>query len=376
VPTKTRQLRLSEARALIAHRGFGGVEGLPSSPTVGVELESFTLPVADPAMLPRPPLPAGSRLTFEPGGQVELSSVPFPTVGAACTALATDLETLRQSFSPLGVRLVQGGLSPVAPGRLVDAPRYQAMEAYFDSAWPEGRTMMRASASVQVNLGLGGPAHAAARWEAANQLGPLLAACFACSPVDGWASGRLATWLAIDEGRTAPVTLSRPPGEAWASYALDARVMFIRTGDNGYVPLGETPLRTLDWIEEGHPLGWPTSEDLEYHLTTLFPPVRPKGWLELRMIDSLPDPWWRVPVAVATAWIDDAEVVEVASSSAGRWWEAARCGLADPILGSAAGRAAGAAVAGLDRVQADPQTADLVERWASAIQRGRPMPWM
>ena len=77
-------------------------------------------------------------------------------------------------------------------------------------------------------------------------------------------------------------------------------------GDDRYVPLGDTLLRARDWVEAGHPLGFPTADDLAYHLTTLFPPVRPKGWLELRMIDALPDPWWRVPVAVAAAWIDDA----------------------------------------------------------------------
>ena len=49
------------------------------------------------------------------------------------------------------------------------------------------------------------------------------------------------------------------------------------------------PLTFAEWIEDGHELGWPTLDDLDYHLTTLFPPVRPRGWLELRMIDALPD---------------------------------------------------------------------------------------
>ncbi|HSS09425.1 MAG TPA: glutamate-cysteine ligase family protein, partial [Acidimicrobiales bacterium] len=305
MPSRTQQLGLFEARALIADSGFG-VDGAASHrPTIGVELESFTVPAWDPARLPTPALPAGSRLTFEPGGQVELSSPPANSAGAACDAVATDLAVLREAFSPLGVQLVQRGLSACPPGRIVDRPRYRAMEAYFDTAWPEGRRMMCATAAVQVNVGLGGPAVAARRWRAGHVLGPVLAAAFTSSPVPGrWANARLATWLILDPSRTAPVCANGEPADAWADYALDARVMLIRVGDD-YRPVLDGPLTARDWVLDGHSLGWPTSDDLSYHLTTLFPPIRPKRWLELRMIDALPDPWWRVPVAVATAWLDD-----------------------------------------------------------------------
>jgi glutamate--cysteine ligase len=377
VPTKTRQLELPEARALIADCGFGGADSLPDSSTVGVELESFTVPVSDPGQLTWPTLPGGSRLTFEPGGQVELSSSPMSSVGDACEAVAADLQTLQDCLADQGVQLIQAGLARSYRPRLVDGPRYRAMEAYFDSAWPEGRTMMRSCAALQVNLGLGGSGQTAQRWKAANRLGPLLAASFASSAAPGtWASQRLATWLCIDQGRTAPVRISDLPGEAWADYALGARVMFIRASEDGYVPLGDRPLVARDWVEAGHPLGWPTADDLAYHLTTLFPPVRPKGWLELRMIDALPDPWWRVPVAVAAAWIDDGELAESVGSGAGRWWEAARRGLADPVLGQLAGWAADRGLAGLDRVGTDPYTAGLVEQWADAVNNGKSMPWL
>jgi glutamate--cysteine ligase len=375
VPTKTQELGLSEARALIADRGFGGAGHLPAGPTVGVELESFTLPVIHPDRVPRPELPAGSRLSFEPGGQVELSSQPARSVGRACGALAADLAVVADAIAPLGARLVQAGMAASPGGRLVDGPRYQAMETYFDSAWPEGRAMMRSTASVQVNLGLGGLDHALRRWEAANILGPLLASAFAASSSRRWASERTAVWLAIDPGRTAAVGLGGDPAAAWATYALDARVMFIRVRDDCYVPLGDTALRARDWVEGGHPLGFPTADDLAYHLTTLFPPVRPKGWLELRMIDALPDPWWRVPVAVAAAWVDDGEVVEAAGPSARRWPEAARAGMADPLLGPLAAWASRRAVSGIDRVGADPCTASLTEQWAWCVQCGRPLPW-
>jgi glutamate--cysteine ligase len=372
VATKTRQLGLPDARALIADCGFGGAMRLPAALTVGVELESFTEPGRNPSDLPTPALPGGSRLTFEPGGQVELSAPPAATVGAACGALAVDLAALDEAFSPLGVQLLQRGTSLGPTRRLVDGPRYRAMETYFDTSWPCGRAMMTSTASVQVNLGLG-----PGRWRAANVLGPLLAAAFANSPVPGqWATARLATWLALDPSRTAPVgRLGDDPGEAWADYALSARVMFIRVAEDTYVPLIE-PLTAGEWVARGHPLGWPTADDVAYHLTTLFPPVRPKGWLELRMIDSLPDPWWRVPVAVAAALVDDADAVSVAEGVAGRWWPAARAGLADPQLAGAARQVALRALAGLDRVGADPLTAMLVDQWAAAVKKGADLPWV
>jgi glutamate--cysteine ligase len=370
VPSKTRQLGLPDARTLIVDCGFGGNGDTPFKPSIGVELESFTVPVSDPARLPRPPLPAGSRLSFEPGGQVEISSLPANTVAEACDAISTDLTALSEAFSQLGVQLIQRGLSTRPPHRLVDGPRYRAMEAYFDSAWPEGRRMMCTTAAVQVNLSL-----ADGRWEAANALGPVLAAGFANSRLPGWANGRLATWLALDPSRTAPVNGSPLPSEAWVNYALAARIMFIRVDDGHYVNL-DGPLTAGEWVRSGHPLGWPTADDLAYHLTTLFPPVRPKRWLELRMIDSLPDPWWRVPVAVAAALVDDDVAVEAASSTINRWRQAATAGLADPVIGQVARVITDRALAGLDRVGADDCTAQLTEQWADAVLRGRSMPWI
>ena len=80
--------------------------------------------------------------------------------------------------------------------------------------------------------------------------------------------------------------------------------MMIRVDDDvSLVP--EHPMTFAEWVSDGHDAGWPTVDDLAYHLTTLFPPVRPRGWLELRMIDALPEEWWPVAVAVTTALLDD-----------------------------------------------------------------------
>ena len=94
------------------------------------------------------------------------------------------------------------------------------------------------------------------------------------------------------------------------------------------------------WVEDGHELGHPTVEDLDYHLTTLFPPVRPRGWLELRFFDALPDPWWRAATTVVSTLLSDDEAGRTAalfsSGTEDLWGEAARFGLAHPALADAA----------------------------------------
>ena len=222
------------------------------------------------------------------------------------------------------------------------------MEHYFDAHWPEGRTMMRNTASIQVNLDIGRELEIEMRWKRAHDLGPVLAAAFANSPLDaygsptGWRSTRLAVWQAIDPERTDSAFV---PGldarSSWTRYTLDAPVMMIRSDDAACTPL-DVRMPFGAWIANGHELGWPTIEDFDYHLTTLFPPVRPRGWLEFRMIDALPDRWWPVAVAVATTLLDDAEAADTAAravaSTRGCWIAAARDGLADPALRAAAAR--------------------------------------
>ena len=90
------------------------------------------------------------------------------------------------------------------------------------------------------------------------------------------------------------------------------------------------------WLADGHELGWPTIDDFAYHLTTLFPPVRPRGWLELRMIDALQEEWWPVAVAVTAALLDDPAASDIAAEAVDpvrdSWTAAARDSLAVPAL--------------------------------------------
>jgi glutamate--cysteine ligase len=139
--------------------------------------------------------------------------------------------------------------------------------------------------------------------------------------------------------------------------------MLVRRGDDDHVAV-PPGLSFADWIEHGHTSGWPTVDDLEYHLTTLFPPIRPRGWLELRMIDALPRPWWAVAAAVATVLVDDADAARCAADAVAplrdRWTDAARLGLADDAFARAARVCLQVSRAVLPRAGADAAVLDAV----------------
>jgi glutamate--cysteine ligase len=220
------------------------------------------------------------------------------------------------------------------------------MLEYFDHGWPEAREMMTNTASIQINVGLGRDERdARRRWRLAHDLGPTMIAAFANSPFAhgrpaGWKSIRWGRWRHIDQARTGPPDLGCPPADAWTAYLLAAPVMLI-VGDGACTPLSPAfPFGR--WLEEGHELGWPTLEDLEYHLTTLFPPVRPRGWFEIRYLDALPTPFWHVAASVLGCLLDEDALglaaTEAVADTTDLWDVAARDGLDDDRLDRAARR--------------------------------------
>jgi glutamate--cysteine ligase len=324
-------------------------------------------------------LRGGSRITYEPGGQLELSTPPAGDVSSACDTLASDHAAVAALLSARRLRMIATGMDAVRPPqRVLDAPRYRAMETYFDGFGPEGRWMMSRTAALQVNLSNGPAAHAERRWRLAHAVGPPLIAAFANSPArcgrpTGWKSTRIGNWFAIDATRTASAW--RPSGrESWIDYVLTARVMLVRAGDR-YVPV-ERPLTFTGWIDDGDALGHPTLEDLDYHVTTLFPPVRARGWLEVRYLDALPDPWWRAAAAVVTALLYDGEAADTADRTTRgletSWCTAARHGLTHPSLRTAATQLLDASVDALPRVGVDATTAAACHDFADLYtRRGR-----
>lgn len=390
----------AEVEALI--RGICFKTGPPRR--LGVEVEWLVHELHKP-WLPAPPerlraayaalrtLPLRSALTVEPGGQLELSSLPAASLMECIGSVSADLDAVRAVLREAELGLSGYGQDPWnPPRRYLREPRYDAMERYLDRTGPEGRFMMCSSASVQVCVDAGheepGPLGHGRRWRLAHQLGAVLVAAFAHSPLSrgrptGWRSTRQSLWAAMDPGRSGAPPLDGDPRAAWARHVMDAPVMCLRAESGPWrVPEG---LTFRAWTRSSDP---PGRDDLDYHLTTLFPPIRPRGHLELRMIDAQPgDDGWIVPLAVTTALFDDPEAAEtayrtvkpLAERTDGRpapcnplWVAAARDGLSDPELHEAAMTCFAAASEALPRMGATEDVrhavAEFIDRY---VARGR-----
>jgi len=317
------------------------------------------------------PLPNGSAVTVEPGGQVEISTRPAPSLAACLAAAAADAELLNSRLARAGLSTLGAGTDPHRlPARLLDIPRYAAMEAYFDRRGPSGRTMMCATAAVQTCLDAGDSDSFADRWRTLHLIGPVLVAMFANSPVlagrrTGWRSSRQAAWLNIDPHRTS-APLGSDPREAYARYALEAPLLCVRRDAGRWsAPPGVT---FADWIA-GAIRPAPTYDDLAYHLSTLFPPVRAAGHLEVRYLDAQAGDRWIAAAAMTWALTDTALARDLATAAAepvaGRWVDAARSGLSDAALAQAARELAGIALDGLAGQPAHVRdhVADFTERY-------------
>ena len=257
-------------------------------------------------------LPEGTRVTCEPGGQIEITTGARNSAAEALAELEHAGARLARAFAPRCASLAAAGLDVWHPARAVAqqlaAPRYPAMASYFARRGTAGQAMMCHTASLQVNLCLGPPEVAAERWLVGNLLAPMLVATFASSPVPGAVSGRGRLWLRLDPTRTGLPRLlvegDDDPVEQLADLALQADVLLVRT-PGGCRP-GQPGWTFGRWLRDGDPAaGWPDVEDLRYHLTTLFPEVRARGFLELRGIDSLPARWRAVPVVMAVGALYD-----------------------------------------------------------------------
>ncbi|MGW4873403.1 ergothioneine biosynthesis glutamate--cysteine ligase EgtA [Streptomyces chartreusis] len=392
----------AEVEALV--RGICFKTGPPR--TLGVEVEWLVHELRSPQLPVTPErleaayaalrtVPLRSALTVEPGGQLELSSPPATSLMECIGTVSADLDTARAVLREHDLDLVGIGNDPWhTPRRFLRQPRYDAMETCLDRAGPAGRAMMCTSASVQVCLDAGyeepGPLGHGRRWWLAHQLGAVLVAAFANSPLagrepTGWLSTRQLLWMEIGPDRAGAPPLNGDPRAAWARHVVDAPVMCVRQDGGAWdVPEG---LSFREWTRSGAPRP-PTQEDLDYHLTTLFPPVRPRGHLELRMIDAQPgEDGWIVPLAVTTALFDDPEAAETAyravkplaeralSQPAPHnplWLDAARSGLADPELREVADVCFAAALEALPRLGATREVTDAVAAYRDRyVARGR-----
>ncbi len=159
------------------------------------------------------------------------------------------------------------------------------------------------------------------------------------------------------------------PAEAWARYAMLAPVAFVRCPGGDEVLAVGKPVSFEEWARGDVRLGnrAPTAADLDTHLTTLFPPVRLRGYLELRYLDTVAPWWWPAIATVVTTLMDDPAAADAAAEAteetAPLWTEAARDGLADGKLAKSAARcvAIAASHAPAELCSAVTDLADLVE---------------
>ena len=273
----------------------------------------------------------GARLSFEPGGQLEISSAPAPTASQVIDSTQALVKVLREAMSNVEIELLARGVDPFndieAVPLQLHRDRYTGMTRYFDSIGPSGVQMMRQTAALQINLERGGDPKS--RWRLLNALAPIVVALFANSKqyarkATGWASYRAQLWRTLDPSRTGIIYDEAHHVERYVRFALDAIAM--RGGNDG---AGYRSFR--DWM-----LDPATSrDDWLFHLSTLFSEVRPKEFFELRSADTIEPDALAAPVVFVTGLIYDDEIARRAAELIGAPSEkmlerAGRLGLADP----------------------------------------------
>jgi len=364
--------------------------------TVGLEVETHLVDLdaieavvrwdrVEPAVEVTRAVTERSSITVEPGGQIELSGSPAPHIMSAVSEMRRDVTSARLALAPLGLGLAHVGADPLRPPRRVNPrPRYRAMEQHFAATGKAvaGLVMMNSTAALQVNLQAGPPSGWPERVARAHRLGPTLVALSASSPWLGgrdtrWKSARQRAWAGLDARACGPVPgYLTPagvldPAAAWAHYALQAPVVFVRTRTDDVAAVGRS-VPFEQWATGAVRLGGrlPTAADLDIHLTTLFPPVRLRGYLELRYLDMTAPRWWPAIAAVTTTLMDDPVAADLASEAtepaALLWTKAARAGLSDPLLAGCARRCVAIAA---ERVPAELAAA--VTDLAELIDSGR-----
>lgn len=234
--------------------------------------------------------PEGGVVSWEPGGQIEYSAPPCPSVTALLASLRGVVLPLRAWMADHGLELLSVGIDPVNPlastSLQLSAHRYTRMDEYLGAIGPAGPRMMRQTASLQVNLDWG--TNPDLRWRTLNALAPYLTAIFANSPIyasepTGHQSFRAHTWRELDPLRTGILGVEDDSVGEYLRFALNAPAILVDAAD-------DAPFRALP--EEASPEDWHT------HLTTLFPEVRPKGYAEVRSLDAVPPEWYAAPFAL------------------------------------------------------------------------------
>ncbi|MES1197428.1 MAG: glutamate--cysteine ligase [Pseudomonadota bacterium] len=245
----------------------------------------------------------GASITLEPGGQFELSGAPLEHMHQTCSETGSHLMQLRDVAGAMGISFLGLGFSPkwsLEETPIMPKGRYQIMRRYMGHVGRLGRQMMFRSCTVQTNLDFGSEADMVKKFRVGLALQPIVTALFANSPfaegrTNGFLSYRGHIWTDTDPDRTGllPFVFDQGFGfEQYAKYALDVPMYFVYR-DGNYIDVAGRSFR--DFMAGKLPElpgERPILKDWEDHLTTIFPEVRLKTYLEMRGADS--GPWSRL----------------------------------------------------------------------------------
>jgi glutamate--cysteine ligase len=250
----------------------------------------------------------GGAITLEPGGQFELSGAPVSSVHRTCSELMAHLAQVREVAAPLGIGFLGLGMTPV--WRRSDVPvmpkgRYRIMTNYMPKVGRLGLDMMYRTCTVQANLDFSSEADMVKKLRVGLALQPVATALFANSPFtegkpNGFLSFRSEIWRDTDADRSGMLPWAFEPGmgyERWTDYALDVPMYFVKRGER-YIDVAGRSFRDLmaGKLEE-LPGERASVADWANHLSTIFPEVRLKRYLEMRGADA--GPWGRLPSLTA-----------------------------------------------------------------------------
>jgi glutamate--cysteine ligase len=253
----------------------------------------------------------GGAISLEPGGQFELSGAPVETVHQTCSELMAHLAQLREIARPLGIGFLGLGMTPNwtrAEIPTMPKGRYRIMTAYMPKVGKLGLDMMYRTCTVQTNLDFSSETDMVRKLRVSLALQPVATAMFANSPFtegrpNGFLSFRSEIWRDTDPDRSGMLPWAFEPGmgfERWVDYALDVPMYFVKRGDR-YIDVAGQSFRDLMAGKLPGLAGEPaTLSDWANHVSTIFPEVRLKRYLEMRGADS--GPWRRLP-ALPAYWV-------------------------------------------------------------------------
>jgi glutamate--cysteine ligase len=284
----------------------------------------------------------GGAISLEPGGQFELSGAPVETVHQTQAELMAHLSQLREIATPLGIGFLGLGLTPSwsrAQIPVMPKGRYKIMTGYMPKVGKYGLDMMYRTCTVQTNLDFSSEADMVKKLRVSLALQPVATALFANSPFtegkpNGFLSFRSEIWRDTDNARSGMLPWAFESGmgfERWVDYALDVPMYFVKRGDR-YIDVSGSSFRGFfDGKNDKMPGERPTLSDWANHLSTIFPEVRLKRYLEMRGADGVTSD--RLP-ALSAFWVGllyDETALDAAWDIAKRWTAAERQALRDDV---------------------------------------------